>query len=193
MTTILTSLPITVRLVAVGSVNPAKVNAASNVIARVWPAAVVRAVSVQSGVAAQPLSDEEAISGAQNRAVDARACLDADLGVGIEGNTADTVYGMFSTAWVAVVDRRGVIGLGAAGRFLLPDRIADAIRSGAELGPFMDALIGEENTKQRQGAVGILTGGLLTRSQALETGVSLALARFVTPEHYRVHEKHTRK
>ena len=185
MTKYLTSQPIPVQLVAVGSTNPAKLKAASHVIARAWPAAGVHGVAVESGVGSQPQSDEEAIVGARNRAENARARLDADLGVGIEGNTADSVHGMFSTAWVAVIDRRGVVGLGAAGRFLLPEWVAEAIRRGAELGPLMDEFIGEENTKQRQGAVGILTGGLLTRSQALETAVALALARFVNPEHYR--------
>jgi inosine/xanthosine triphosphatase len=184
-TTNLTSQPIVVRVAAVGSTNPAKVQAAANVIARVWPAAAIGSVSVESGVRPQPLSDEEAIIGAQNRAINGRAHFDADLGVGIEGNTVDSIHGMFSTAWVAVVDRQGVVGLGAAGRFLLPDWVADAIRNGAELGPLMDEFIGEQNTKQRQGAVGILTGGLLTRGQALETAVALALARFVNSEHYR--------
>ncbi len=185
MTIIFTSQPIPVQLVAVGSTNPAKVRAATNVITQVWPTAGIHGVAVESGVSSQPLSDEEAIVGARNRAENARAHLDADLGVGIEGNTADSAHGMFSTAWVAVVNRQGVVGLGAAGRFLLPEWVAAAIRQGAELGPLMDAFVGEENTKQRQGAVGILTGGLLTRSQALETAVALALARFVNPEHYR--------
>ena len=176
--------PISVQSIAVGSTNPAKLAAVTHAVLRVWPQAAIHAVAVESGVRAQPLSDDEAIIGAENRARAARAQLDADLGIGLEGNTHDSAHGMFSCAWVAVIDRCDSFGLGAAGRFLLPAAIADAVRHGAELGPVMDAFIGEHNTKQRQGAVGILSGGLLTRSQSLESAVVLALTRFITPEYY---------
>jgi non-canonical (house-cleaning) NTP pyrophosphatase len=46
----------------------------------------------------------------------------------------------------------------------------------------MDRLTGEHNTKQRQGAVGILTAGLVDRQAAYEVILSYALARFLTPE-----------
>jgi non-canonical (house-cleaning) NTP pyrophosphatase len=45
----------------------------------------------------------------------------------------------------------------------------------------MDEVAGEVNTKQRQGAVGILTTGLMTRQAALEVAVLFALTRFVQP------------
>jgi inosine/xanthosine triphosphatase len=138
-------------------------------------------VAVASGVRIQPLSDDEAITGATNRAELALAAGAADLGVGLEGNTVETAYGMFTTGWAAVVDGRGVVGLGASGRLPLPAVVAQAVRSGRELGPLMDELVGEVNTKQRQGAVGILTHGLMTRTGALEIAVLYALARFLHP------------
>ena len=48
----------------------------------------------------------------------------------------------------------------------------------------MDQLIGGHNIKQKQGAVGIFTHGLLGRTEALEVGVICALCRFVAPEFY---------
>jgi inosine/xanthosine triphosphatase len=170
--------------IAVGSTNPVKIAAVRNVVQRIWPAATVRGVEVAPGVSIQPLTDEEAIAGATNRAHAALAAATADLGVGVEGNTVDTANGMFTTAWVVVVAQDGVSSLGSSGRLLLPPAIAQAIRHGAELGPLMDQVAGEVNTKQRQGAVGILTHGLLTREQALETAVTYALARLVAPHFY---------
>jgi inosine/xanthosine triphosphatase len=167
--------------VAVGSRNPVKVAAVTGVIGRLWPGATVTGVAVDSGVSVQPLSDEEAIVGATNRAHLALAVSTADLGVGLEGNTVETPYGMFTTGWAAVVDSRGSVGLGSSGRLPLPAVVAQAVRNGRELGPLMDELVGEVNTKQRQGAVGILTHGLMTRTGALEIAVLYALARFLHP------------
>jgi non-canonical (house-cleaning) NTP pyrophosphatase len=48
----------------------------------------------------------------------------------------------------------------------------------------MDRFVCEENTKQRQGAVGILTGGLIDRTAALEIAVVFALTRFINPSYY---------
>jgi inosine/xanthosine triphosphatase len=170
-----------IRSVAVGSLNPVKIAAVRAVVQRVWPEAVVAGAAVESGVSHQPLSDEEAIAGATQRAHLARTAGDADLGVGLEGNTVDTTYGMFTTGWAAVTDQAGTLSLGSSGRLPLPGRVAHGVRQGCELGPLMDELAGEHNTKQRQGAVGILTNGLFTRQAALEIAVLYALARFLHP------------
>lgn len=170
--------------IVVGSTNPVKVEAVRRVVQRVWQDALVTGVEAASGVSAQPQTDEESIHGAIHRAQHALVLMPADLGVGVEGNTVDTEYAMFSTAWIAIIDASGQVGLGSSGRFELPEMVATAIRSGGELGPLMDQLIGGHNTKQKQGAVGIFTNGLLERTEALETGVICALCRFVAPEFY---------
>ena len=174
--------------VVVGTTNPAKLAAVNSAIQRIWPTALVTGINVDSGVRAQPLSDEEAIRGATNRARLALKMRDADLGIGVEGNTVELAQGMFSTAWVVVLDRAGLHGLGSSGRFLLPETVAQAVRQGGELGPLMDELTGEQNTKHKQGAVGILTNSLITRTAALETAVIFALTRFINPEYYGIRE-----
>ena len=171
-----------------GTTNPAKLAAVKGGLHRVWPNAQVTGVNVPSGVRDQPLTDEEAILGATNRARYALAGQAADLGVGVEGNTVEIEGQMFSTAWVVIVDRAGQRGLGSSGRFLLPESVAQAIRQGGELGPLMDHFTGEQNTKHKQGAVGILTNGLINRTAALETAVIFALTRFLNPEYYESRE-----
>ena len=170
--------------IVVGSTNPVKVAAVRAVVAQIWPQAELVAVAVDSGVRAQPLSDDEAIAGATNRARTALAQSVANLAIGLEGNTHDSAHGMFGTGWAVAIDRNGRLGVGGSGRFLLPAALAERIRHGAELGPLMDELTGEHNTRQRQGAIGIFTNNLRTRTAALETAVIFALTCFLNPQYY---------
>ncbi len=170
--------------IVVGSTNPVKVEAVRRALVRIWPQAAVVGVEVASGVAAQPTSDDDAIIGALNRARNAFALHPADLAIGIEGNTTELSHSMFTTAWVAVIDANGQVGLGSGGRFPLPTSVAAAIRNGGELGSMMDRLTDDHNTKHKQGAVGILTNGLVGRVDALEMAVICALCRWLAPGFY---------
>ena len=72
------------KLISVGSKNPVKVNAVANVVKRIWPDAEVIGVDVPSGISEQPRTDEEAISGAENRAIAAMKQANVDLSRGAE-------------------------------------------------------------------------------------------------------------
>lgn len=173
-----------VRLVAVGSTNPVKLAAVRAVLEHVRPEATVVSVEVDSGIAAQPLSDEEMIAGAKARALRAREALDADFGIGLEGGVHHTSWGVLLTGWAAVVDRSDRLGLGSGGRLALPPALAQAIDIGEELGPAMDRLSGLSNTRRGPGAVGILTNGLVARDESFRVAIAYALARFLHPAWY---------
>ena len=173
-----------VRLVAVGSTNPVKLAAVQAVISELWPAARVEAVAADPGVPDQPLSDEQMVAGAQARAATARAALDADLGVGLEGGVHHSPWGLLLTGWVAVVDRSGRQGLGSGGRLPLPTVLAEAVLAGEELGPAVDRLAGLHDTRRGPGAVGILTSGLVRRDEAFRVAMAYAMARFLHPVWY---------
>lgn len=170
--------------IAVGTKNPVKIAAVEAVIERIWPGADVVSIDVPSGVSIQPMSDEEAIVGATNRAKLSLEKMDADYGIGLEGCGIDTKHGMFLSGWVVVIDRNGKIGTGSGGRILLPQKIAAEVRRGRELGPVMDEFSGGHNTKQKEGAVGILTNGLVMRKDAFEGSLVYALARFLNEGWY---------
>lgn len=176
-----------VRLVAVGSTNPVKLCASRAVLGRVAPAAMIEGVQVSSSVPDQPFGDEETIRGAIARARAARQALNGELGVGIEGGVVESPRGMRTCAWAAVVDRSGVESVGGSLAMPLPDAVADLVRQGLELGKAMDLVTDERDTKRRQGAVGILTGGLVDRQAAYEVILTYALARFLTPTLWREH------
>ena len=175
----------TVRLVAIGSLNPVKIAAVRAVLTPRAPRATFTGAAVASSVPDQPFGDDDTIRGARTRAEAARRALDADLGVGIEGGCVDTPDGMRTCAWAAVVDRSGRVGTGGSLAMPLPEAVARLVRGGTELGDAMDALVGQHNTKQGAGAVGILTDGIVDRQRAYETLVAYALAPFLTPEFWR--------
>lgn len=136
-------------------------------------------VDVPSGVPEQPIGDEQTRQGALNRARTALKDAQADLAIGLEGGVVYMPHGVFTMGWVAIIDRSGRIGLSQSPWLQLPPTVADAIAGGQELGPVMDRLTGQKNTKQHGGAVGFLTKGLFDRQAAWELSVACALAPFL--------------
>ena len=168
-------------IISIGSLNPVKISAVKAAVAGCWPDALCIPSESTSGVADQPWGDVETQRGAVNRARDALARVrEATLGVGLEGGLVETEYGVMSCAWCAVASRDGRLGIGGSVNFMLPATVAQRVRDGWELGPAMDALTGISDSKQKMGAVGIVTNGLLDRQTAYTQIVMLALAPFLS-------------
>jgi inosine/xanthosine triphosphatase len=171
--------------VVVGSKNPVKIAAARAVLQRVYATDVrVEAADVESGVPDQPWGDEETLRGARRRAAAALRVEGASLGVGLEAGLVEVGGDVFTCAWCVVTRRDGITGVGGGANLLLPSPVAAAVRSGAELGPTIDALTGLHKTKQGRGAIGILTREYLDRQSSYEHLLTLAMARFLTPGYY---------
>jgi len=63
--------------------------------------------------------------------------------------------------------------------------VAKLIDEGYELGAANDLVFGGQNTKQKTGAVGLLTKDIVTRSQLYTQAVQLALIPFGNPGLYK--------
>ncbi len=170
--------------IAIGTTNPSKIEAVKMKVDQQWPNCELVPVSVPSGVSDMPMSDAECIEGAKNRAMASLQATGADLGVGLEGGVMFMPEGMMLVGWVAIVDGDGRVGLGSSARIPLPEFIAQRVRDGEELGPVMDTVVNETNTKHRGGASGILSAGLTKRSESFATAVAYALSPFVAPQFY---------
>jgi inosine/xanthosine triphosphatase len=166
--------------ITIGSTNPVKLAATQSILGQAFPGSIFSSIAVASGVSDQPWGDEETRQGAYNRASHALARTDAYLGVGLEGGILETSVGLMTCAWCAIVDTYGKVGYGGGANVLLPPVVADVLRNQGELGPTMDALINEKNTKLGRGAIGILTNDLSSRQAAYEQLVAMAAAPFVT-------------
>jgi inosine/xanthosine triphosphatase len=62
--------------------------------------------------------------------------------------------------------------------------VARLVRSGVELGVADDRVFGRSNSKQQDGAVGLLTRGIVTRTDYYEHALLLALVPFGLSELY---------
>ena len=171
---------------AVGSANPVKINCVAAAVAEFWPTARVTGTNTDSQVSAQPKSEHEMYTGARNRAQQALAkIIDADYGVGIEGGIVDNEDGMWAFAVVVIVDRNQRTSEGQTGRFKLPEGVARLIREeGLELGEADDRFFSRHNSKQNEGAIGILSDGKITRAELYKPAVIFALLPFLHPEYY---------
>ena len=173
--------------IAIGSKNEAKNNGVKNVFERIWNDNVYVSIGTNSGVSDQPLSSEEAIDGAINRAKEALSKNEGfDFGVGLEGTVDSNKHGMFLLGWVAIVDKNGKIGIGSSGAVVLPDWMKAKIEDGMELGPLVQEMMNDEDNKIRHtlGASGLLTDGMYGRIKEFEDAVVCALAKFVGFKYY---------
>lgn len=172
--------------VIIASNNPVKMNAVKTGFEKMFPNEmfVWESVSVHSGVADQPMSSQEALVGAENRARNAKSMFNgADYWVGIEGGVERIDHEMEAFAWV-VVHSGDMKGKARTGTFFLPRKVVELISEGKELGEADDIVFGHANSKQKNGAVGILTGNVIDRTAFYAEAVVLSLIPFKNAEKY---------
>ena len=177
-------MPLACSRAAVGSTNPAKLEAVHRALARLAPGCLVEGVEVASGVRAQPFGDEETRAGARARARLALARSAADMAFGLEGGVIFEGDAPWLVSWVAAVDRTGRVGEASGLRMRLPTSAVDRLRAGDELGDIIDALFDTRLSKQQAGAIGLLTEGFVSRTDAFADLVAMACAPFLRPDLY---------
>jgi len=177
-------VPLPFRSAVVGSTNPAKVEAVRRILAQLAPGCTLEAVDVPSGVGAMPLGEDAVRAGANARA---RAALErgsADVAFGLEGGAVLEARDAWLTGHVVAVTRDGRLGEAAWGRMLLPRVAAKRLRGGEELGDIIDDLFERKESKRQAGAIGILTEGVMSRTDAFAYLVAMACAPFLHPDLY---------
>jgi inosine/xanthosine triphosphatase len=177
-------MPLSFSRAAVGSTNPAKLEAVHRALARLAPGCSVEGVDVPSGVRAQPFGDEETRAGAKARARAALTMSGAEVAFGLEGGVIFEDGAAWLVSWVAAVDRGGRVGEASGLRMPLPASSVARLRAGDELGDVIDALFDTRLSKQQAGAVGFLTEGFVSRTDAFADLVAMACAPFLRPDLY---------
>jgi non-canonical (house-cleaning) NTP pyrophosphatase len=197
-------------LVAVGSTRRPKVNAVIEALVAIrtasdfLPSFEVLGIEVESGVRHTPLSREDLMAGARQRAEAlvqmARARNEGwKYFVGLEGGL-DVIAGLdvipsldvvpeldvvseashrwvFLESWAYVSDGEGRGSFGQSGAVLVPDPLAQTVvDDGIELSQAIDAFAGGHNIRDAEGAWGILTRNLITREDSFRAAVINAFA-----------------
>lgn len=171
--------------IIVGSTNPVKINSTRLAFEAAFPEEEfeVDGVTAESDVRDQPMSDSETFSGAQNRANHVKGNNQADYFVGIEGGVQDRGDDMEAFAWTVVLSN-GTEGKARTSSFILPHEVGSLVRSGMELGHADDKVFKQTHSKQKNGAVGLLTNDIIDRTEYYKQAVILALVPFINPEFY---------
>src|SRR3989454_3503178 len=188
-----------IHTIALGSDRAAKIMAVRASIARIaeidsaWRDASVVARAVETDAPAMPLTDWELMSGARKRALAVRETLveqrlEADLYCGLEGGfhsiSVDGEWHTFLRGWAFVTDgERGSFGMSPS--ITVPDAIVkNVIQGKRELGLVIDEVAGVRDVRSKQGAWGVLSRDLLTRSMSFEAALIAAFAPFYNPALY---------
>ena len=186
-------------IIALGSDRAAKLMAVRAAVARIasidarWSEATITARVVETDTPAMPLTDWQLMHGARFRAEAVREQLQkeglsAQLYVGLEGGfhsiLLDDEWHTFLRGWAYAFDgERGYFG--ASPSVTVPPLIADMVIDGKrELGVVIDEVAGERDVRSRQGAWGVLSRDLLTRSMSFEAALIAAFAPFYNPRLY---------
>ena len=171
--------------IVVASKNPVKMDAVKEGFSMFMTETIdLSGVSVESGVSDQPMSDAETLLGAESRVENARNQFSGfDFYVGIEGGVEDSVSGLMAFAWV-VISNGERTGKARTASFFLPPEVAKLVHQGMELGDADDMVFAKNNSKQQNGAVGLLTNDAITRKSLYMPAVQLALIPFLNPELY---------
>lgn len=163
--------------IILASRNPVKLQAAQSGFERMFPEETfeIQGTAQPSGVSDQPMTDKETYRGALNRAKSAQRSLpQADYWVGIEGGVEDMDGKLSAFAWIVIL-ADGKVASGRTAAFYLPPRVAELVRQGIELGEADDIVFARSNSKQENGAVGLLTDNVIDRAEFYAHAVVLAL------------------
>ena len=172
--------------ILVGSKNPVKIEAVKEAFSKYFNHVEVVGISADSKVSAQPVGDET-FEGAKNRASGLRKIndeqnLQADYFIGIEGGISIFFNQWFALGLMCIIDKEGNTGFGTSPLFEIPKSFTGELLKGVELGELMDRLTGDHNTKQKGGAIGYFTNGIMDRKELYVQGLITAFIPFLNQE-----------
>ena len=110
--------------------------------------------------------------------------MEADFFIGIEGGIIKLYSRWFASGLAYVIDSQGRFCYGLSPCFELPGCIIDKLLSGSELGEVMEQISGKDNIKQKEGAIGFLSKGMMVRKDLYIHCLIAALVPFINKELY---------
>ena len=158
--------------IAVGSTNPVKVEAVRAVMERIYGDVRITPEDVSSGVPPQPF-EEQTHQGSVNRAK--AALKDHDMAVGIEAGVFRMLDGLYDIQHCTIISKDGRMTFGQGSGFRYPDKVAELVFSGLSVGEAMKEVYGNTEIGKKQGAIGLLSKGLIDRKTLTEQSVTAAM------------------
>lgn len=165
-----------VKKIAIGSINPVKIQAVKNA----FNDGEIQIVSCSalSGVRPQPLSNEETLQGAINRARDCLEKTDVGLAIGLEARVVVLKDKVYLCHWGAVVDRNQNTYFTNGPLILLPTEYLKPLLEGQNLENIMHHSTGIQSLGAKEGAIGVFTQNRLNREQVLTQMVKALFGQY---------------
>ncbi len=162
--------------ISIGSKNPTKIGAVTEVFESMSSEYKFLSVDAASQIPDQPIGLEITVQGAKNRA--RNAYDDCDLSVGIESGiiTPDQSTYMIVAACAIYDGEEYFLGLSPA--FSLPKDVSELIKRekvDVDTAVHKLGLSEDPRTGYKEGIIGILTNGKLTRKQYTKPAIEMAL------------------
>lgn len=142
------------------------------------PTDILIPCSAESKVRPQPLSNEETLEGALNRAKDCLEKTEATLTIGLEAGIHFLNDQTYLCHWGAIIDRSGNTYFTNSPIILLPHDYKQALLAGDTLEHLMHQSTGIENLGKKEGAIGIFTDSMLNREQVLTQVVKVLMGQY---------------
>ena len=172
--------------VCVGTSNPSKLRGVEKALRLFFSDVQVTCVPVDSGVPPQPIGMEQIFRGAKNRALNALASSDCDLGVGVEAGIYAVGDTYFDVQVAAIADKNGLVTYGLSPSFPIPPKFAKALLTGEvpELEVIVDKTFNTRNIGEKGGFIKLLTKGKVLREDLAYYAVVMALVPRLNRELY---------
>lgn len=177
--------------IAIGSTNPVKVQALEEALqgSHLFPKSQVHSCNVPSGISPQPMSLEETIQGAKNRAKNAFGSSSPHLAFGIESGLcqAPGTKSGYLEACVCCIYNGTHYHTGLSCGFEVPPQLLTLIlEHKMELAQacFHSGVSSNPNLGAAEGLIGLLTKGRITRKEYTKQAILMALLQLENDELY---------
>lgn len=160
---------------------------------RSWNEINLVARPVETNIPAMPLTDWQLMQGARERALAVRDLLrnrrlEAEIYVGLEGGfhsiSIEGEWQTFLRGWAYATDgKTGCFG-SSPSITVPPELVKKVVEGRKELGLVIDEVSGKRDVRSREGAWGVLSRDLITRSMSFEVALIAAFAPFYNAEMY---------
>ncbi len=183
--------------IGIGSSNPSKIEGIERAFRRYgrdFSNPVFLPVATESRVPDQPLDRRDTVRGALNRAT--QSLKENDIGVGIEAGLMESgIKGVFlDVQFCVIIDKAGGKTCGQGIGFQYPASVTGMLTSGkGSAGTVMSELSGITDIGRKNGAIGYLSRGVLSRSHITEDAVIAALLPRINRELYAIPAHHAAK
>ena len=174
------------QVIAVGTTNESKLIGVS----RAWhlyASARIVAVDVKTSIPYQPLSWYHTFKGSVERARRAFESVDnADYGVGVEAGLLPSPMpsGYMEVQVAVIIDSDYNVSVGMSSAFEIPYIMLKDVLGGKELGVVAENFFPRKNIREKQGVIGLLTSGVITRADLSYQAVLNALLPRINQKQY---------